>query len=98
MKAAVLNQLGANPVYQDHPEPVRQNDEHIVMNLKAAAIKNIDKLRTNANFYANHTNLPTVVGMDGVGVLEDGRRIYAQGVTGMIAEKALIAKPLHRLT
>jgi hypothetical protein len=44
MKAAVLNQLGANPVYQDHPEPVRQNDEHIVMNLKAAAIKNIDKL------------------------------------------------------
>jgi NADPH:quinone reductase-like Zn-dependent oxidoreductase len=92
MKAAVLNQLGTNPVYQDHPEPVPQNDEQIVMNLKAAAIKNIDKLRTNANFYASHTNLPTVVGIDGVGVLEDGRRVYAQGITGMIAEKALISK------
>jgi NADPH:quinone reductase-like Zn-dependent oxidoreductase len=96
MKAAVLNQLGTIPVYQDYPEPVPQNDEQIVINVKAAAIKNIDKLRTNASFYACHTNLPTVVGIDGVGVLENGTRVYAQGITGMIAEKALISK--HRYT
>lgn len=92
MKAAVLNQLGTVPVYQEYPEPVPENDEQILINVRAAAIKNIDKLRTNVSFYASHTDLPTVVGIDGVGVLENGTRVYAQGITGMIAEKALISK------
>jgi NADPH:quinone reductase-like Zn-dependent oxidoreductase len=42
--------------------------------------------------YAKHTNLPEVVGIDGVGITSDGKRVYAPGLTGMIAEKALIGK------
>lgn len=92
MKAAVLHQLGASPLYQDFADPVPENEEQLIMTIKAASIKNIDKLRAGGKHYASYKELPVVVGLDGVGVLENGTRVYAQGITGMIAEKALIAK------
>jgi len=92
MKAAVLHQLGQAPKYEDFPDPVPQNDNQLVITVKAASIKNLDKGRASGAHYAPHTNLPDVVGVDGVGVLPDGKRVYAIGVTGMIAEKALVDK------
>jgi NADPH:quinone reductase-like Zn-dependent oxidoreductase len=92
MKAAVLYQLGQTPRYDDFPDPVPQNADEIVLAVKAAAVKNIDKLRAGGSHYASYTKLPVVVGIDGVGELEDGTRVYAAGVTGMIAQKALIRK------
>ena len=91
MKAAVLTKFGAAPVYQNFADPMPQNDEQILINVKAASVKNIDKLRAGGKHYASHKELPAIVGLDGVGVLENGKRVYAQGITGMIAEKALIA-------
>lgn len=91
MKAAVLTKFGAAPVYQDFADPIPQNDEQILINVKAASVKNIDKLRAGGKHYASHKELPAIVGLDGAGVLENGKRVYAQGITGMIAEKALIA-------
>ncbi len=96
MKAAVLYELGKSPVFQDFSDPMVQNDGQLLLNVKAAAVKNIDKLRASGNHYASYTQLPVVVGIDGVGVLENGKKVYAQGVTGMIADKALIAN--HRYT
>jgi NADPH:quinone reductase-like Zn-dependent oxidoreductase len=92
MKAAVLNQLGEMPVYGDFPDPIPQNADQLVLKVKAAALKNIDKLKTAPGTYLSYRELPAVVGIDGVGVLEDGTTVYAQGITGMMAEKALIAK------
>jgi NADPH:quinone reductase-like Zn-dependent oxidoreductase len=92
MKAAVLKQLGEMPVYGDFPDPIPQNADQLVLKVKAAALKNIDKLKTAPGTYLSYRELPTVVGMDGVGELEDGTTVYAQGITGMMAEKALIAK------
>jgi len=92
MKAAVLEQLGQSPKYKDFPTPEVQNNEQLLIKVKAAAVKNLDKLRASGTHYASYTELPVVVGMDGVGVLEDGSRVYAQGVTEMIAEKAIIGK------
>ena len=92
MKAAVLIQLGSTPVYVDFPDPITQNDEQILIDVEAAALKNIDKLRTKAGNYVSYRELPAIVGSDGVGILEDGTRIYAQGITGMMANKALISK------
>lgn len=60
--------------------------------MKAAAIKNLDKGRASGAHYAAHTRLPEVVGTDGVGVLPNGTRVYAMGLSGMIAEKALADK------
>lgn len=92
MKAAVLHQLGSLPEYEDFPDPIPQNEEQLVITVKAASIKNLDKGRASGKHYASYTHLPAVVGIDGVGILENGTRVYAQGITGMIAEKALIAK------
>ncbi len=92
MKAAILHKLGDSPKYQDFPDVVPQNEDQIIMHVKTCAIKNIDRLRASGTHYASYTQLPVVVGMDGAGLLEDGRRVYAQGITGMLAEKALIHK------
>lgn len=61
------------------------------MHVEAASVKNLDKLRASGTHYASYKSYPVVVGFDGVGKLEDGTPVYAQGITGMIAEKALIA-------
>jgi NADPH:quinone reductase-like Zn-dependent oxidoreductase len=92
MKAAVLHQLGNAPEYEDFTDPVPGNASEILINVKAAAIKNLDKGRASGQHYASYKHLPVLVGIDGVGILENGRRVYAQGITGMMAEKALINK------
>jgi NADPH:quinone reductase-like Zn-dependent oxidoreductase len=91
MKAAILNQLGKTPVYEDVPDPMPQNDELLII-VEASGLKNIDKLKATAGNYLSYNKLPSIVGSDGVGILEDGTRIYAQGITGMMAEKAVISK------
>ncbi|MGO3238411.1 MAG: quinone oxidoreductase family protein [Psychroflexus halocasei] len=92
MKAAVINKLGETPKYKNFPAPEIQNDNQILMEVKMAAVKNLDKIRASGEHYARHKELPAVVGMDGVGILENGKRVYAQGITGMLAEKAIIHK------
>lgn len=92
MKAAVLHQLDTIPRYEDVPEPKPTAQQEEVLKMEAAPLKNLDKLFTSSSFYAAHNDFPTVVGSDGVGITEDGKRVYAMGVTGMFAEKALIQK------
>jgi NADPH:quinone reductase-like Zn-dependent oxidoreductase len=62
--------------------------------VKAAAIKHVDKSRASGKHYStkNDINEAKIIGSDGVGLLEDGSRVYAIGVSGMIAEKAVIEK------
>ena len=92
MKAAVLHKLGSTPVYEDFDEPEVKDDQQILITVTAASVKNIDKTRAGGSHYASHTELPVVVGIDGVGKLENGTRVYASGITGMLAEKALADK------
>jgi NADPH:quinone reductase-like Zn-dependent oxidoreductase len=92
MKAAVLHQLGQVPKYEEFEEPVVQDEGYLMVKVKASAVKNLDKARVSGAHYASYSTLPQVVGMDGVGILADGTRVYASGVTGMMAEKAIINK------
>ena len=90
MKAAVLHQYGQAPRYEDFPDPVPENEQQLLVTMKAASIKNLDKSRASGTHYSSLGKLPALVGVDGVGLLADGTRIYAMGLTGMIAEKALV--------
>lgn len=90
IKAAVIDQLGEIPKYKEFNLPEIQNENQLLLKVKASAVKNLDKLRASGNHYASHKELPAIVGMDGVGLLEDGRRVYAKGISGMIGEKAII--------
>src|ERR1700712_3136059 len=94
MKAAVIYQKGEMPQYSEFPEPTIQNEEEVLINVKAAAIKHFDKGRASGKHYSAEENKQnaTVIGGDGVGLLADGTRVFALGVSGMIAEKAVIEK------
>lgn len=92
MKAAVLHQLGATPTYDDFSAPVASNDQEVVISVKAASIKQLDLLKASGMHYTQYASLPTVVGVDGVGVLDTGQRVYAMGITGMMAQQALVTK------
>lgn len=91
MKAAVLKQLGAIPVYEDIEDPVPSGDE-VLMHVHAAALKNIDKSLASGKHYASYKKVPVIVGLDGVGTLEDGTKVYAKGRTGTLAEKTIISQ------
>ncbi|PZF74042.1 quinone oxidoreductase family protein [Taibaiella soli] len=95
MKAAVVFHKGELPKYVvDFPAPVAQNENEVLISVKASAVKNLDKMRASGKHYstAHEEWTAKVVGGDGVGLLEDGTRIYGIGVTGMVAEKAVIEK------
>jgi NADPH:quinone reductase-like Zn-dependent oxidoreductase len=94
MKAAVLHELGKVPHYEVFPDPVVQEDE-IVVEVRAAALKPIDRQMATGSHYAAARNLPVVCGTDGVGLLEDGRRIFFAGPRspyGAMAERTVIPK------
>jgi len=95
MKAAVMYQKGELPQYVlDFPEPTIQNDEEVLVSVKAVAIKHFDKGRASGKHYSSDAPKASgrVIGGDGVCLLEDGTRVYGMGVSGMLAEKATIEK------
>lgn len=94
MKAIVIYQKDGRPQCADLPEPTIQHDDELLISVKAAAIKHFDKSTAGGTHYAAKTDRKNarVIGGDGVGVLADGTRIFALGISGMIAEKATVDK------
>ncbi|MDR3681466.1 MAG: zinc-binding alcohol dehydrogenase family protein [Flavipsychrobacter sp.] len=94
MKAAVMYQKGEMPMYAEVNTPIIENENELLINVKACAIKHFDKRVAKGTHYSNSadTKNAKVIGGDGVGVLADGTRVYALGVSGMMAEQAIIEK------
>src|SRR5215813_638038 len=94
MKAAVIFHKGEMPQYIEHfPEPAVRHNNELLITMKAAAIKHLDRSRASGTHYSANTDLSKaqIIGGDGVGVLPNGTRVFALG-DGMIAEKAIIEK------
>jgi NADPH:quinone reductase-like Zn-dependent oxidoreductase len=94
MQAAVVNVLGQAPKYQSFPDPVPQEDE-VLIEVRAAGLHPIVKGLASGSHYASGGELPAVPGIDGVGVLEDGSRVYFVFVRkpwGTMAERATAPK------
>ncbi|RUT69106.1 zinc-binding alcohol dehydrogenase family protein [Flavobacterium cupreum] len=93
MKAAVVYKKGELPQYTDFPDPIVENENQLLIAVKASAVKNLDKnIASGKHYSADDKAAAKVAGGDGVGLLADGTRVYALGVTGMIAEKAIVDK------
>ena len=75
MKAAVVHAAGQNPVYDDFAEPTAAPGENRIT-VTAAALSPLVRARASGAHYSVSGAYPTVVGVDGVGRLEDGRRVY----------------------
>jgi len=89
-----MYQQGEMPQYVDFPEPIIHSNDELLISVKAAGIKHLDKSRATGKHYSAKKDIQQakVIGGDGVGFLEDGTRVFALGVSGMIAEKAVIEK------
>jgi NADPH:quinone reductase-like Zn-dependent oxidoreductase len=94
MKAAVVYKKGEMPKYAEFAEPIPQNENQILLSVKAVAITNLDKGKASGKHYSSENNSENgfVVGSDAIGLLENGTRVYARGITGTMAEKTLIHK------
>jgi len=94
MKAAVVYKKGEMPKYADFADPIVQNENEILISVKAVAITNLDKGKASGKHYSSEKDTQNgfIVGSDGVGVLENGTRVYARGINGTMAEKAIIDK------
>ena len=94
MKAAVIYKKGELPKYAEFADPIVQNENEVLISVKAVAITNLDKGKASGKHYSSEENNQNgfVIGSDGVGLLQDGTRVYARGINGTIAEKAIIDK------
>lgn len=94
MKAAVIYKKGELPKYAEFADPIVQNENEVLISVKAVAITNLDKGKASGKHYSSEENNQNgfVIGSDGVGLLQDGTRVYARGINGTIAEKALVEK------
>src|SRR6266446_5870943 len=94
MKAAVLRAFGKPPRFEEFPDPEASQGE-VIVHVKAASLKNIDKMMASGSHYDSHTELPVVCGIDGVGILEDGTRVFCGGSRrpyGMFAERSVVSR------
>jgi NADPH2:quinone reductase len=94
MKAAVLHELGAIPRFEDFPDPQPGQDE-VLVQVTAASLKNIDKALASGSHYGSDGQLPMVCGVDGVGVLENGTRVFCGGARrpyGMMATLSVVPR------
>jgi NADPH:quinone reductase-like Zn-dependent oxidoreductase len=92
MKAAIVREAGKTPVYGDFtgPQP-SANDTSIAVT--AAAISHVVKSRASGTHYSSSGQFPFVVGIDGVGRLDDGSRVYfvmPNAPYGSMAQRAVV--------
>ncbi len=93
MKAAIVLGAGQVPVYGDFEDPAPgAGENHITVT--AAAISHVVKSRASGTHYSASHAFPFVVGIDGVGRLDDGRRVYfvmPRAPHGSMAEQTAVA-------
>lgn len=92
MKAAIVVEAGRTPIYGDFQDPIPTNDE-VQVTVSAAALSNLVKGRASGTHYSSSNQLPFVVGVDGVGRLDDGRRVFfalPNAPFGSMSEKTVI--------
>lgn len=94
MKAAVLHTPGEPPRFEDFADP-QAGDGEVIVHVRAASLKNVDKAMASGSHYDSHRALPAICGIDGVGVLDDGTRVFTGGCRppyGMMAEQAVVRR------
>jgi NADPH2:quinone reductase len=97
MNAAVVNTPGQPPKYLAFADPKPVEGE-VLVQVRAAGLHPIVKARASGAHYSATETGPSIPGIDGVGTLADGRRVYflfVRSPWGTMAERA--AAPSNRL-
>jgi NADPH2:quinone reductase len=86
-----LRQLGGPPEYGDFDEPVA-GEGRVVVDMAAAGVHHVQLAIASGRTYLGTPQLPSVTGIDGVGRLANGRRVFVDTAVppfGTWAERAL---------
>lgn len=93
MKAAVVSGPGRTPIYADFSAPSPVEGERFI-EVKAAALTQLARGRASGAHYSSSADYPFVAGVDGVGKLADGARVYfllPRAPYGAFAEQTVAA-------
>ena len=93
MKAAIVVEAGKLPIYGDFREPV-PTDKEAGITVTAASLSHITRSRASGTHYSSPEAMSFVVGVDGTGRLENGRRVYFMlpvAPFGSMAEQTLVS-------
>lgn len=94
MKAAIVTPPDTIPQYGSFADPVPGADEQLIR-VKAAAIHPVVKSIAAGAHYSAAGTQPFIAGVDGVGTLADGTRVYfgaMQKPYGTMAEQSIVRK------
>ena len=94
MKAAVVEQFGVPPSYVDFREPEAAEGETVIT-VQAAPLSPIVKRLAAGTHYASNQQAGFVPGVDGIGVDNNGHRVYflfPKAPFGSMAERSLVSK------
>ena len=94
MNAAVLRAHGKLPRCEQFPEPVA-GDGEVIVHVRAAALKPVDKQMASGSHYASFREFPVVCGLDGVGNLDDSSRVFFAAPRqphGAMAERTVVSR------
>ncbi len=75
MKAAVIHDFAQPPRYDDFQNPQPDGNE-VLVNVEAAAVSQLVRAQASGKHYSSGKTLPVVPGVDGVGRLAGGERVY----------------------
>jgi NADPH2:quinone reductase len=96
MDAAVLHAFNEPPRFEQFSEPIAEENE-VIVHVRAAALKPVDKQMASGSHYAAFRELPVGCGMDGVGCLDDGTRVFfarPRSPYGSMAQRTIVS-PSH---
>jgi NADPH2:quinone reductase len=94
MNAAVLHTIEKPPRFEEFHDPDPGEGE-VIVHVRAAALKPVDKQLASGSHYASPRELPVVCGADGVGCLDDGTRVFFGGPRrpyGAMAERTVVRR------
>lgn len=97
MKAAVVNTPGELPKFQEFEEPTVQEGD-VLVHVRAAGVHPVVKSIASGAHYSASGSGPMIPGVDGVGTLENGTRVYFGGARkpwGTMAERAAVPRSMH---
>jgi NADPH2:quinone reductase len=101
MNAAVVHSFSALPRYDAFADPVPIGEE-VLITVAAAGLHPIVKSLAAGTHYSSSSELPFVPGLDGVGRLSDGSRVYfarSRPLYGTFAERSVTQRatcfPIH---
>jgi NADPH:quinone reductase-like Zn-dependent oxidoreductase len=92
MHAALVTSFDRPPSYETVDDPEATGDDEVVVDVLAAALHNTVRGRAAGRHYAAITRLPVIPGIDAVGRLPDGQRVYflaLDSAHGTMAERTI---------